>query len=104
MVEALGKESEKKDDVKGTTVASSAAAAAANNPEEEKKDGESGKLIKGMRELEIKNVVVNLESKNNTWVTLGVPTDIEQGLASLSYFKPSIIQAKSIPLIMNNPE
>ena len=53
-----------------------------------------------MRELEMKNVIVNLESKSQTWVTLNVPSDIEQGLASLSYFKPSIIQAMSIPYIM----
>ena len=75
----------------GASTVALSAAAAPFNPEEEKKEGESGKLIKGMRELEIKNVVVNLESKNETWVTLGVPSDIEQGLASLSYFKPSII-------------
>ena len=89
---------EKKDKVED-----SSSAAAGANPEEEKKDGETSKLIKGMRELEVKNVVVNLESKNETWVTLGVPSDIEQGLANLSYFKPSIIQAKSIPFIVNNP-
>ena len=57
----------------------------AQNPEEEtKKDGEAAtqKLIKGMRELEVKNVVVNLESKKYTsWESLNVPSEIEQGLA-----------------------
>ena len=56
-----------------------------------------------MRELDVKNVVVNLESKHETWVSLGVPTEIEQGLGQLSYFKPSIIQARAIPNIMDNP-
>ena len=74
------------------------------NPEEVKKDGsDTSKLVKGMRELDVKNIVVNMESKSETWVSLGVPSEIEQGLAEMSYFKPSIIQAKSIPIITSNP-
>ena len=32
-----------------------------------------------------------------------MPAPIEAGLAKLNYFKPSIIQAHSIPHVMNNP-
>ena len=48
-------------------------------------------IIKGMRQLDFKNVVVNLESKHATWEKMGVPAELEKGLNYLSYSKPSII-------------
>ncbi len=44
-----------------------------------------------------------MESRKATWQTLQVPAPIETGLAKLAYYKPSIIQALSIPQIMGNP-
>lgn len=61
---------------------------------------EEKRLIKGMREQEFKNVVVNLESKKHTWASLNVPKEIENGLATIAYYKPSIIQAVSITHVM----
>ena len=55
-----------------------------------------------MRQLEFKNVVTNLESKKATWESLGVPADFQLGLSELAYSKPSIIQAISLPHIMEN--
>lgn len=67
------------------------------NPEAEEQ------LIKGMRQLEFKNVVTNLESKKATWQSLGVPESFQLGLSELAYSKPSIIQAISLPHITENP-
>ena len=50
-----------------------------------------------------KTTVQNLESRKATWQTLEVPAQIEAGLAKLNFFKPSIIQAHSIPHVMKNP-
>ena len=72
-----------------------AAGTSADNPEEEKKS-----IYKGMRNIENKNTVVNLESKKATWQTLDVPQPIIDGLGKLAYYKPSIIQAQSIPHVM----
>ena len=41
-----------------------------------------------------------MESKKQTWATLQVPENIVQGLSTLAYYKPSIIQAVSIPKVM----
>ena len=41
-----------------------------------------------------------MESKKQTWQTLQVPENIVQGLSTLAYYKPSIIQAVSIPKVM----
>ena len=48
-------------------------------------------LIKGMRQMEQKNIVQNLQSNKKDWDVLQVPKDIQQGLFSLHYMRPSII-------------
>lgn len=69
---------------------------------DQKKDEES--LIKGMLQLDFKHVVTDLQSKKATWESLKVPEEIVMGLASLKYDKPSIIQAISLPHIMDFPD
>lgn len=63
------------------------------NPEAEetKDEKEVLKLIHGMRELDFKNTVVDLQSKKQTWESLCVPLEIREGLAEMFYDKPSII-------------
>lgn len=48
--------------------------------------------------------MLDLESKKKTWDDLKIPTSIREGLEDLSMYKPSIIQAQSIPLINDNPQ
>ncbi len=43
------------------------------NPEVTKTKQDEESLIKGMRQLEFKNVIQNLESKKATWESLKVP-------------------------------
>ena len=50
-----------------------------------------------------KNTVQDLQSKKKTWQQMEIPSNIEAGLAKLHYFKPSIIQAASIPFVLANP-
>ena len=50
-----------------------------------------------------KTTVQDLQSKKKTWESMEIPAEIIAGLAKLNYFKPSIIQAHSIPLVKNNP-
>ena len=71
------------------------------NPEEEKKET-SGFIYHGMGNVANKKQVQNLESRKATWETLEVPENIVAGLAKLHYFKPSLIQAFSVPHIMQN--
>ena len=67
------------------------------NPEEtknaasEETKNELNTIIKGMRQIECKNIVVNFESRKQTWESLKVPQEIVDGLTKMSYFKPSII-------------
>lgn len=57
-----------------------------------------------MRQLDFKKTTVNLESKRATWESLGVPREIEDGLLTMAFAKPSIIQAVSIPQVMAERE
>ena len=81
-----------------------AASDVANNPEETKEESKgSGFIYHGMGNVQNKNTVQKLESRKETWSSLNVPANIEAGLAKLNYYKPSIIQAASIPKIMASP-
>jgi hypothetical protein len=51
----------------------------------------STELVKGMRQLENKNVVVDFQSKNKTWTNLGVPEKIIHNLEDLKMDRPAII-------------
>ena len=68
------------------------------NPEESKE--ESKQIVHGMKAVENKNFVIDLQSKKQTWESLKVPEDIREGLEKMSYLKPSIIQAASIPHVL----
>lgn len=57
-----------------------------------------------MRQLDQKNIVQNLQSKNKDWDTLEVPKDIQMGLFTLSYMRPSIIQSVSLRHILDRPQ
>lgn len=74
-----------------------------SNPDEEKKD-EVTQLIHGMRQLEFKTIVVDFQSKKQTWDTLNVPKELQEGLARMAYKRPSIIQSVSIPNVMEKPD
>ena len=56
-----------------------------------------------MRQLDFKKTLVDFESKKSTWVSLGVPQEIINGLQLLAYKKPSIIQSVSIPRVLGEP-
>ena len=58
-------------------------------------------LVKGMRQVQGKNVVVDLQSKTRTWEDLKVRGDLIEGLKALQMDRPSVIQAFSIPKIMD---
>lgn len=53
-----------------------------------------------MLDVEGKNIVTDLTSSKQTWVTLGVPEEIQKGLKLLAYQKPSLIQSFAIPQIL----
>jgi superfamily II DNA/RNA helicase len=59
---------------------------------------------KGMKAVEGKNIVKDIESKKLNWKDFGVPDWLFFNLTGmpLEYEKPSVIQAKSIPLIIGN--
>jgi ATP-dependent RNA helicase DDX19/DBP5 len=59
-------------------------------------------MIKGMRELENKNMVVDLQSKKASWNDLKISDEIKFVLEELKMNKPSIIQAHAIPRINDN--
>lgn len=71
------------------------ASAKDGNPEEEKSSGKSDEqikeLIKGMRQLENKNIVLDLQSKKCSWDDLKVPDPIKHVLEELKMNRPSII-------------
>lgn len=66
-------------------------------------DSQNPEMIKGMRQLEQKNIVQNLQSQKKDWDQLGVPANIQSGLIALSYTRPSIIQSHSLRHILDNP-
>lgn len=66
-------------------------------------DPQNPEMIKGMRQLDQKKIVQNLQSKNKDWDQLQVPKEIQMGLLSLSYDRPSIIQSVSLRHILDNP-
>ncbi|CDW74580.1 atp-dependent rna helicase ddx19b [Stylonychia lemnae] len=71
--------------------------------EEESK--EPNQLIKGMRSLQFKKIVQDLHSKRS-WkeiISNDEEKKIKDGLHTLSYTKPSIIQAAAIPKIRASP-
>lgn len=74
------------------------------NPEHafEENKNQIGSLVKGMKQLDFKNQVVNLECKNVSWDSLNVPNSIQTGLFDLAYLRPSIIQGVSIPKVMKD--
>lgn len=55
-----------------------------------------------MLSLENKNVIQDLQSKRYKWEDLEVPEKLIDNLKDLSYNKPSIIQAVSIPNVFKN--
>ena len=59
-------------------------------------------LVKGMMQVEGKNIVQNLQSTKTDWDSLGVPKEIQSGLLTMSYNRPSIIQAFSLQRILEN--
>lgn len=63
-------------------------------------------LVKGMRQLEQKNIITDLQSKKKKWEDedMGVPEDIRFTLEDLKMDKPSIIQAAAIPKINANKQ
>ena len=63
-----------------------------------------GDLIKGMRQLEFKNVVIDMHSKKTTWNDLKVPEEIQAELEDLKMTKPSIIQAAAVRRICDSQE
>ena len=75
---------------------------AGKNPEESKE--ESKQIVHGMKAVENKNFVIDLQSKKQTWESLKVPEDIREGLEKMSYLKPSIIQAASIPHVLGSTD
>eukprot|EP00347_Sterkiella_histriomuscorum_P021753 403332884 len=71
--------------------------------EEEKKEDQQKQLIKGMRSLEFKNIITDLQSKKVMWKDIEVPDImVQNGLSEMDYSKPSQIQAHAIPKIMQN--
>ena len=59
-------------------------------------------LVKGMRQIEAKNIVTDLQSKKKKWEDLNIPEELIHALEDLKMNKPSIIQAASIPKILEN--
>ena len=57
-----------------------------------------------MRSLEFKQIVVDFQSTKQTWDTLNVPADLQEGLNMMAYKRPSIIQAVSIPAVMTKAD
>jgi superfamily II DNA/RNA helicase len=55
-----------------------------------------------MRELESKNIIVDLQSQKKTWDDMNVPSAVKEVLDELKMHKPSVIQAKAIPMIMDD--
>jgi superfamily II DNA/RNA helicase len=55
-----------------------------------------------MKAVEGKNFITDLQSKKHSWNDLGLPDWLIPNLTGhpLVYEKPSLIQAKSIPLIV----
>ena len=53
-----------------------------------------------MMEEGTKNQIVNLDSKKATWESMNIPANIINNLMQLSFTKPSIIQALSIPKVL----
>jgi superfamily II DNA/RNA helicase len=52
-----------------------------------------------MRQLENKNIVLDLQSKKCSWEDLKVPDPIKHVLEELKMNRPSIIQAHAIPRV-----
>lgn len=52
-----------------------------------------------MRQLENKNIVLDLQSKKSSWEDLKVPDPIKHVLEELKMNRPSIIQAHAIPRV-----
>ena len=46
--------------------------------------------------------MTDLTSSKQTWITLGVPEEIQKGLKLLAYQKPSLIQSFAIPHILKD--
>jgi|TARA_B110001450_G_C17184034_1_gene304584 hypothetical protein len=44
-----------------------------------------------MRELETKNIIVDLQSQKKTWDDFNVPSSVKEVLDELKMYKPSII-------------
>ena len=59
-------------------------------------------LVNGMLQVEGKNIVQNLQSTKMDWDSLNVPKEIQSGLLTMSYNRPSIIQAFSLQKILGN--
>jgi len=57
--------------------------------------------IKGMMQVENKNIIKDLTSKK-LWSELKVPEEIIKGLALLEFTRPSLIQSYSLPHIDEN--
>ena len=57
-----------------------------------------------MRQLDFKTIVVDFQSKKQTWDTLNVPKEIQEGLMNMAYKRPSIIQSVSIPNVIDKPD
>jgi len=57
-------------------------------------------LVKGMRQLEKKNIITDYQSRKYKWEDLGVPTEVIHALEDLKMDKPSLIQAQSIKEIV----
>jgi superfamily II DNA/RNA helicase len=53
-----------------------------------------------MLDVEGKHIITDLTSSKHTWITLGVPEEIQKGLKLLAYQKPSMIQSFAIPQIL----
>ena len=62
-----------------------------SKPEEIKQSPDELKAIKGMRELENKNIIQDLVSKNHTWQAFNVPQEIIDELEDMKMDKPSKI-------------
>jgi len=56
-----------------------------------------------MRQLDKKNIVVDFQSKKKKWTDLGVPENLIHNLEDLKMDVPAIIQAASIPKILEQP-
>lgn len=57
----------------------------------ENPEGSVEQLVHGMRSLDFKQIVVDFQSTKQTWDTLKVPKELQDGLSLMAYKRPSII-------------